>query len=196
LPQWDGWNGNIRSKLPKHIELLDKLRKIAITGPESTGKSVLSAELAMYYGTIWVPEYARHYLEVNGPGYLEKDILAIARGQLEQETGAEANASGYLFCDTEFIVTKIWSDVKYGRCHPWILQQVKEHAYDLFLLCNIDLPWTFDPLREHPGMRKELFNLYCNELDSRGLPYAIVNGSGMDRLDNATRIINEYFNKK
>jgi NadR type nicotinamide-nucleotide adenylyltransferase len=189
----DGWNGNIKSRVHKLIDILNKLRKIAVTGPESTGKSMLAADLAKFYGTAWVPEYARHYLEVNGPSYREEDILTIAKGQLEQETKTEANASQYLFCDTEFIVTKIWSDVKYGRCNPWILRQIEEHTYDLYLLCDIDLPWMFDPLREHPEMRKELFELYCRELDSRGFPYMIVNGTGIDRLNNAVSIIDAFF---
>ncbi|MEI8007610.1 MAG: ATP-binding protein [Bacteroidota bacterium] len=183
----------MKSRVHKHINLLDKLRKIAITGPESTGKSMLASDLAVFYGTAWVPEYARRYLEVHGPAYREEDILTIAKGQFEHETAAEASASKYLFCDTEFIVTKIWSEVKYGRCHPWILNQIAEHRYDLFLLCDIDLPWEFDPLREHPGMRKELFELYCRELDSRGLPYAVINGTGIDRLYNAVSRIHEYF---
>ena len=156
---------------------------------------MLAADLAKFYRTSWVPEYARYYLEINGPEYGEEDILTIAKGQLEQETKSEANASGYLFCDTEFIVTKIWSEVKYGRCHPWILKQIEEHTYDLFLLCDIDLPWTYDPLREHPEMREELFELYCRELDSRGLPYTIVNGTGIDRLNHAVSSIFEYFIK-
>jgi len=175
---------------------LEKSRKIAITGPESTGKSMLSAELAKFYGTAWVPEYARHYLEVNGPAYREEDILIIAREQLERETRALANASSYLFCDTEFIVTKIWSEVKYGRCHPWIISQVENHVYDLYLLCDIDLPWEFDPLREHPGMRKELFELYCAELTSRGFPFHIVRGTGYRRLENAVKIINDQFKEE
>jgi len=154
---------------------------------------MLAADLAKSYGTKWVPEYAREYLEIHGPEYREEDILTIAKGQLEQETKAEASALGYLFCDTEFIVTKIWSEVKYGRCDPWILQQIEKHTYDLFLLCDIDLPWAFDPLREHPGMRKELFEMYFNELQNRRLPYAVVRGTGIDRLYHAIRKINEYF---
>ncbi|MCX6283165.1 MAG: ATP-binding protein [Bacteroidetes bacterium] len=173
-----------------------KLRKIAITGPESTGKSMLAQQLASQFETVWVPEYAREYLELNGPSYHEEDILAIARGQLEQETKALSKASGFIFCDTEFIVTKIWSEVKYGRCHPWISEQAVNHVYDLYLLCDIDLPWESDPLREHPGMRKELFELYCNELKEMGFPFFIVSGYGPDRLRNAVGIIHEWFKDK
>lgn len=169
------------------------IRKIAITGPESTGKSMLASDLAKFYHTAWVPEYAREYLELNGPEYTEADILIIAQGQLERETLALEKANGYLFCDTEFLVTKIWSDVKYKRCNPWISRQVEKHPYDLYLLCDIDLPWEFDPLREHPEMRKELFGLYHDELSRRGFPFFVVNGLGASRLINANRIIADYF---
>jgi len=110
-----------------------------------------------------------------------------------RETEAESRAQRYLFCDTEFIVTKIWSEVRYGRCHPWISGQVLSHKYDLYLLCDIDLPWQYDPLREHPEMRKELFDLYCNELENLGVPFGIVRGSGADRLANAAGIIDLRF---
>ncbi|TRZ69905.1 MAG: ATPase [Bacteroidetes bacterium] len=157
---------------------------------------MLAGQLASHYKTTWVPEYSREYLEVNGSQYREDDILNIARGQLERETLAMKTAEGFLFCDTEFIVTKIWSEFKYGRCHPWIIQQVEQHAYDLFLLCDIDIPWENDPLREHPGRRKELFELYCSELVSRGFPFFVVRGLGIDRLNNAIALINEYFSNK
>jgi len=157
---------------------------------------MLAADLAKFYGTSWVPEYARYYLDINGPGYREEDILTIAKGQLGWETTAGKNASDYLFCDTEFIVTKIWSDVKYKRCHPWILSQIEQNVYDLYLLCDIDLPWEFDPLREHPEMRKELFELYCREITSRNFPFFIIRGYGSERLNNAIKLIDSFFKGK
>ena len=193
---WAGWNGNIKSRGQKLIDLLDKLRKIAITGPESTGKSMLAEQLATHYKTAWVPEFAREYLERNGFSYKEEDVLAIARGQLESEQQVMSKAAGFLFCDTEFIVTKIWSDVKYKRCHQWILNQIETHRYDLYLLCDIDLPWEYDPLREHPEMRKELFELYCREITSRNFPFVIIRGFGSERLNNAITLIDDYFKIK
>lgn len=172
-----------------------ELKKVAVTGPESTGKSMLSEQLASHYQTCRAPEFAREYLDRHGPAYEEKDILLIARGQLHNEREAEKKAAGYLFCDTELIVTKIWSEVRYKRCDPWILRKINEHTYDLFLLCDIDLPWESDPLREHPGMREELFELYRRELISRKLPFFIVRGFGNDRLTNAIRLIEKYFSK-
>jgi NadR type nicotinamide-nucleotide adenylyltransferase len=170
------------------------IRKIAITGPESTGKSMLAEQLATHYHTAWVPEYAREYLERLGKPYVEEDILAIARGQVREEDIAMEKADGFLFCDTELIVTKIWSDVKYSRCDPWIPEAIGRRQYDLFLLCDIDLPWQYDPLREHPDQRQYLFDLYFNELTVRKFPFRVVRGTGRARLQNAVSAIEDFFN--
>ncbi|MEI7663203.1 MAG: ATP-binding protein [Bacteroidota bacterium] len=166
--------------------------KIAITGPESTGKSMLAEQLAAYYHTAWVPEYAREYLEELGRPYEEKDIVMIAKGQLERESAQMQQASGYLFCDTEMVVTQIWSEVKYKRCDPWILDAVENHRYDLYLLCDIDLPWQYDPLREHPDQRQFLFDLYHNELSRRNFPFVVIRGTGEARLKNGCAVIENF----
>lgn len=167
-------------------------RRIAITGPESTGKSWLAEHLATHYQTVWVPEYARQYLEEVNRSYVRDDLLQIARGQLNREDTMAEKASGYLFCDTEFLVLKIWSEVKFGTCDPWILKNAEEHRYDLYLLCDIDLPWEFDPLREHPGLRRYLFDLYFKELSDRELPFFIVRGTGRQRLQMAIERIDRF----
>jgi NadR type nicotinamide-nucleotide adenylyltransferase len=169
------------------------IRKVAITGPESTGKSILTRELAEHYQTAWVPEYARGYLEQLGRPYGEKDILLIAQGQMMHEESQLPEANDFLFCDTELLVTKIWSEVKYNRCDPWISEAVDSHRYDLYLLCDIDLPWEYDPLREHPDLRRFLFDLYYNELKNRNFPFAVVRGTGKDRLDHAIGIVENFF---
>jgi NadR type nicotinamide-nucleotide adenylyltransferase len=171
----------------------EMIRKIAITGPESTGKSVLSQQLAAHYHTVWVPEYAREYLAFIGRPYVESDILEIAKGQLKNEKTALSAADSFLFCDTELIVTSIWSEVKYHRCDPWISENIKENPYDLYLLCNIDLPWEYDPLREHPGQRQFLFDYYTRELENTGRPFRVVSGFGIERLNNAILMIDQIF---
>jgi NadR type nicotinamide-nucleotide adenylyltransferase len=168
------------------------IRRIAVTGPESTGKSMLTEQLALHFHTEWVPEYARKYLEKLKRPYEEKDILMIARGQLASETVRMKSAGKYLFCDTELLVTKIWSEVKYHRCDPWILEAIDKHRYDFYLLCDIDLPWQYDPLREHPHKRKYLFELYYNELNQRHFPFAVVHGTGSRRLQNALKTIENF----
>jgi len=169
------------------------IRKIAITGPESTGKSLLAEQLSRHYNTVWVPEYAREYLENLNRQYRETDIVKIAKGQINNEQSKLKLAKGFLFCDTELIVTKIWSEVKYNRCNQWIIRTIEEHKYDLFLLCDIDLPWVDDPLREHPDKRKFLFDLYQLELINRKLPFYIITGEGNTRLSNAIFFIEKHF---
>jgi len=169
------------------------IKRIAITGPESTGKSELAEAMAKHYHTAWVPEVARSYLEKLNRNYTYDDILKIARKQIENENKIAGQAIGILFCDTDLIVTKIWCEFKYGRCHQWILDQIENHKYDLYLLTDIDLPWQPDPLREHPDNRKEIFGLYLKELKQRKLPFEIVSGLGDERINNAMQIINSNF---
>lgn len=162
--------------------------KISITGPESTGKSWLAENLARHYSAKWVPEYARAYLEKLNKPYTFSDILKISKGQLAAENAL--HSSGHLlFCDTDILVTYIWCMVRYGKCHSWIKKTLFTNKYDLYLLCDIDLPWEFDKYREHPHMRKQLFDLYKSELDANKLNYVIINGTGKSRLENAIRAV-------
>jgi nicotinamide riboside kinase len=128
-----------------------------------------------------------------GRPYKYEDILSIAKGQVSGEEEYREKAKGFLFVDTEMIVLKIWCEVKYGKCHPWILDQLDKQQYDLYILSDIDLPWQPDPLREHPDKRSELFNLYLDELKKRNLPFEIVNGIGEQRLINAVSSIEKRF---
>jgi len=165
--------------------------RISITGPESTGKSWLASKLAEHYNTAWVPEYARRYLsEINRP-YTYDDILLIARQQAEDE-GSASKGAALIFCDTDYCVTSIWCKVKYNKCHKWISAKLEQNLYGLYLLCDIDLPWEADPQREHPEMRNELFEMYQNTLSEKGFNYRIVQGSGMERLNNAIDYVDEY----
>ena len=168
--------------------------RISVTGPESTGKSFLAEQLASHYQTLFVPEVARHYLNHLGRTYFYEDIALIAREQLKMEDQLALKAPGLLFCDTDMLVTKIWSLYKYGKCDPWIEEQARIHRYDLYLLCDIDLPWEDDPLREHPGERKELFEFYKAELEKMGANYSIITGIGEQRLRNAISAVKNRFN--
>jgi NadR type nicotinamide-nucleotide adenylyltransferase len=170
-------------------------KKIAITGPESTGKSSLAEELAGHYRTTWVREFAREYLDRLGRLYVYDDLKSIAMGQLEMEISEEARAREYLFCDTELFVIRIWSEHKFGKTDPWILDQLQHHTYDLYLLCDIDLPWMQDPLREHPHLREYFFNIYVNALEDARVQYEIVRGKGRDRLNHAIAMIEDHFKK-
>jgi NadR type nicotinamide-nucleotide adenylyltransferase len=166
-------------------------RRIAIIGPESTGKSTLTRQLADCYGVPWVPEYARGYLAGLARPYQEPDLLSIARGQLEEEDRQALAAREILFCDTDLYVIKVWSEHSYGRCDPWILRQIASRKYDLYLLTYIDLPWTEDPQREHPEprMREYFYRQYLDIVLHAGTPWALVRGAGETRLRSALEAV-------
>jgi len=160
------------------------MRRISLTGPESAGKSSLAAQLAAHYGTTFVPEYARAYLEANGSAYTLADLEAIARGQLAAEDAAVALATGFLFCDTDLLVIKIWAENAFGTCPAWVLAELAHPRYALTLLLAPDLPWAPDPLREHPdpAQRWHFYELYKAELVSRNWPFVEINGPPAQRL--------------
>lgn len=168
--------------------------KIAVTGPESTGKTELSEKLAAHYKTIVVPEYAREYLNRIDREYNFEDLDIIARHQIEQQEKLEKKANKILICDTELTVIKIWAEHKYKKCPEWLSQNLIKYSYDLYLLCDIDLPWEFDPQREHPNLRSYFFDLYLQELRQKKVNYAVISGKGEKRLQNAIRVIEKLIN--
>ena len=165
--------------------------KVAITGPESTGKSTLSLQLADHYQTVSTVEYARAYLNAIDRPYLQKDLMKIARGQVVEEDAKLMISNQLLFCDTEMIVMKIWSMHKYGVVDPYILEELEKRQYDIYLLTGIDIPWMPDKLREHPTKRSYFFDLFESELKSIHANYHIITGNEEERLERAIKIIDE-----
>ncbi|SNR43680.1 MULTISPECIES: AAA family ATPase [Hymenobacter] len=163
--------------------------RVALTGPESTGKTTLSRLLAEHYHTVWAPEYAREYLEARGPRYVLADLEEIARGQLQAEAAAEQAARRLgrpvVFCDTDLLVIKVWAEHAFGYCPNWILRHIEHHHYHLVLLLNVDLPWEPDPLREHPQHRQYFYHLYQQELRNQVANFAEISGTPGQRLDAA-----------
>jgi len=165
--------------------------KIAITGPESTGKSTLCEQLAEHYNTAFVPEFSREYLNKKNGKYSENDLTEILNGQLKLENSQVSKANKYLFCDTDPLVIWIWSKVKYGKVDLKIEKELSNHKYDLYLLTYPDLPWEEDSLRESEEKLTELFDLYLNKLQELGFPFKIVSGVGVNRLKTAITAIDE-----
>jgi len=164
--------------------------KIAVTGPESTGKSDLSLALhAALEGSVWVPEYSRIYLEKYGPSYTCETLDTIAAGQWQSMEEALAAGPRILIADTEMTVMKVWSEFCFGHCSPFILDLYARQEFDLYLLCDADLPWSYDPLREHPEKRGELLQWYKAALEKAGRRYVLISGSGEERLQNALAVI-------
>ncbi|MFD2246119.1 AAA family ATPase [Pontibacter ruber] len=157
--------------------------KIAITGPESTGKSTVAEKLARHYDTVWVPEYARTYIGNLGRTYTLEDIEAIARGQVALEQELKSKADKLYFADTDMLVLKIWSEHAFGHVPAYILEKLKQQDYNLYLLMGVDLPWEPDPQREHPHMRQFFYDWYKRELEAMGAPFVEVSGQQDARFE-------------
>jgi len=170
------------------------MKKIVIIGPESTGKTTLTKQLAAHYDCPMVEEYARAYIDRLNRPYCEQDLLEIARGQVKSEDRFREVEAPYLFCDTDLRVIKIWSSLKYQQVHPWILDQIARRQYDAYLLTDIDLPWQPDPQREHPLDRLRLFEIYRAELASSGVLFTIISGTGSQRLEKAVNSVSAWSN--
>lgn len=168
-------------------------KKIIILGPESTGKSTLCAELAAHYDTIWCPEFARQYLLKHGMNYTFEDLLTIAKGQvaLEEEHLKRVPPGKPLFVDTDMYVMKVWCEFVFGQCHQWILDQIVARSCDLYLLCDIDLPWVKDELREYPDLesRAKLYNIYEDIMINQPVPWVNIRGASEERLSSAISAI-------
>lgn len=165
--------------------------KIVITGAESTGKSELAQQLATHFNGLWIPELARTYIEELDRPYTYEDVEKIARLQIEDEKKRQFERVP-LFFDTWLIITKVWFDFRFGQHPEWLHQTIQKSNIDLFLLCDIDLPWQFDPVRENGGEnRKKLHQIYIEELESYGFDYRIVTGIGPCRFQNAANYVQE-----
>jgi NadR type nicotinamide-nucleotide adenylyltransferase len=169
-----------------------ELIKIAIVGPESTGKSTMSAYLAKHYNTVWVPEYARGYCEKLTAPPSWQDEINMFYGQLALEKEFLPQANNLLICDTTFITVKIWSDYTFGKSPQEVLDKLPVHPYDLYLLLNIDLPWEEDPLRDFPNMREYFMDIWHRELDALNANYTLISGTGPERYEGATAAIGKF----
>ena len=169
--------------------------KIALFGPESTGKTTLSKQLAEHFKTAWVPEYAREYLQhkwdKTGALCSLDDMLPIAIGQTKLENESVSKANNFLFCDTNLMVTKVFSEVYYDTCDPLLDQAALEHEYDLFFLTDIDVPWEKDDIRDHPNGRTSMFEIFKQTLIKNKKPFITLSGNQEIRLKNAVKIIKE-----
>ncbi|MBS1509288.1 MAG: AAA family ATPase [Bacteroidetes bacterium] len=178
------------------------MKKIVVIGPESTGKSTLCQKLATHFKTVWVEEYAREYLLEHGTNYTFEQLLDVAKGQLKKEddTVNRLEAAGqqppFILVDTDMQVMKVWCEFVFGKCHHWILNRIAERQYDLYLLCNIDVPWVKDELREYPEpeTRKKLYHHYKELLVNQSVPWVDISGGYDERLQKAIEAINTIIN--
>lgn len=194
---------------------MNPIKKIVVIGPESTGKSTLCAQLAKHYNTIWVKEYARDFLNIHEK-YTYDDLLFIAKEQVEKEDEAtkvllntsevahfakflQDEAKGFisgdrfLFIDTDLYVMQVWCEFVYNRCHNWILSQIATRKYDGYLLCNVDLPWEQDGMREYPDKetREKLYRYYEELMINQSTPWTKIEGNYQERMKMALGFVEE-----
>ena len=172
------------------------LTKIAVTGPESSGKTSLAEDLSIHFDAVMAPEYARVYLEENGPEYSEDDFLEMFIIQEDQMQFYESLANEFVVFDTEVLVYKIWGEEKFACTYPNIEKAWKKQEMTHYLLCKPDLEWEADILRESPETRDALFLLYQAELNKLNRPYTIIEGKGTERFEKAKEAIGSLLIKQ
>lgn len=174
--------------------------KVVLFGPESTGKTTLAMRLARYYNSVWVPEYAREYLQDKWNNERKtcepQDLLPIAKGQIELENGLAQKTNSVLICDTDLLETKVYSEEYYlGTCDPILEKYALENTYDLYLLTYIDTPWEKDDLRDKPNERERMFNAFENALIKYNRPYVLLKGDKNKRLKEAVMHIDNLLKR-
>lgn len=172
------------------------LIKVVLFGPESSGKTTLAKALAEHYNTLWVPEYSRAYLQKKWDREHKicepKDILPIGQGQMQTENTLSQQATKILFCDTDLLETKVYSEAYFdGFCDPLLATYALKNKYDLYLLTDIDIPWEQDDLRDRPTRRKEMFGYFEKALNDYTRNYVTINGELQERLSKATKYIDQ-----
>jgi NadR type nicotinamide-nucleotide adenylyltransferase len=175
--------------------------KIVLFGPESTGKTTLSRQLARYYNSVWVPEYAREYLQNKWNEERKTcesdDLLPIAKGQMRLENKLAKKTDSVLICDTDLLETKVYSETYYsGSCDPILEKYALKNTYDLYFLTYIDTPWEADDLRDKPHERLRMFKAFEDALIKYERPYVLLKGGKRERLDLAVKHIDDLLKNK
>lgn len=170
--------------------------KVVLFGPESTGKTTLSKQLSEHYHALWVPEYAREYLQKKWDRESKtcetKDLLPIAIGQMRLENKMAEQAKELLICDTDLLETKVYSEAYYsGICDPILDKYAIENSYDLYFLTYIDTPWEPDDLRDKPNERFQMFNAFEETLKKYQKPYILLKGNKEERFTLAIKEIDK-----
>jgi NadR type nicotinamide-nucleotide adenylyltransferase len=165
------------------------VKRVVVFGPESTGKTTLCRDLAAHYRTVWVSEYARGHLDNKAAPCEPADIPLIARGHAASEDALARQAERVLFCDTDLLMTVVYSELYYGTCPEWLRREAERRTYDLYLLTDVDVPWVADPQRDMPHRREEIRERCRRALAERGRPYVLVGGSWEQRFETARRAV-------
>lgn len=172
------------------------LQKIAIVGPESTGKSTMALHLAKTLKSICVPEYARYYCQHLDRNYTLQDEVNMFYGQIALEEALISTDPKLMICDTTILTVKIWCDHLFKQTPREVTNEISNRKYDFYLLMDIDLPWQDDPLRDFPNEREYFLGIWKTELETLGAKYQVINGRGNDRLEKGVKAAKNYLGIK
>ncbi len=167
------------------------VRRVALVGAESTGKTTLAQALAAHFDTAWVPEFARDYLVARGGACTEADLGVIAQGQAELEERLARTANRVLICDTNVLTTQLWYERYFGAPPAALRQLAADRTADLYLLCDHDVPWVADGLRDSPAQRGWFHQRFVEELNALGRPTVTLSGPFAGRLAPAVAAVSE-----
>lgn len=171
---------------PKEKKSLAEIKRVCIFGPESTGKSTMTKNLAAHFQTVFVPEYARTFMETRDNELLETDLPHFARGMMASEEALAQRANRVIFSDTDALTTVIWSNWLYKRVPAEIEELAQSQKHDLYLLLNVDVPWVADPQRYLPEERQSFLDECRKQLEKYKRPYLLIGGASFDeRTKNA-----------
>ena len=172
------------------------MRRVTVTGSESTGKTSLARGLAQRFRTLWVPEYSREYAMRKAAALDASDVEPIARGQIRLEDEVLARASGVVILDTDLVSTVVYAEHYYGSCPPWVDTAARERLADLYLLCDIDAAWVADAVRDRPHARAEIHAAFTAQLERYGAPCVIIRGDWPTREASAVAAVEELLSRK
>lgn len=170
------------------------MKKIVVLGPESTGKTDLCLALSRYFNSPWIPEYAREYVSKLQRPYTYLDIETIARQQIREQEDVQRkhDPADFLFFDTDLIITKVWFLHAFGRCPDWVQHALEKSDVALYLLCQPDIPWEYDSVRENPEIREFLYDWYKREIKELNRPFVEITGLGEKRVQNAVMALQNF----
>lgn len=166
------------------------MKRIVLTGAESTGKSTLASALSGYYGEPWTHEFVRQYVDDLDRELCVEDLEAIAKGQFTLEDHALPQAKRFILHDTNILSSIIYANYYFETVLDWVNDAFLARDYSLYLLCMPDIPWVADEgQREGPEVRDRLHQLFKSALDELGLRYVEISGNETERFGAAIQAI-------